>query len=183
MRRILLLGAFVLAILFVLHPKAQAACSLQAGQNCSAATTLCNGPYFDPGPKAWKVSCCDTASQCVNAPIANNSGASGTNFSPFGKCGGTVIDTALGCIDVSGTNFVTKLLSFGIGIAGGIAFLLIIFGGFQILTSAGNPERLNAGKELISSAITGLLLIVFSVFLLKFIGVDLLCVPGFGSCI
>ncbi|MBI3956059.1 hypothetical protein HY339_02290 [Candidatus Gottesmanbacteria bacterium] len=82
-------------------------------------------------------------------------------------------------MSVSGTDFVTTLLNFGIGIAGGIAFLLIIFGGFQILTSAGNPERLNAGKELISSAITGLLMIVFSVFLLRIIGVDILGIPSF----
>lgn len=126
MKRILLLGALVLAVLFLLHPQAQAA-----------------------------------------------------GFSPFTGCNGNEINTALGCIDASGTNFVTKLLSFGIGIAGGIAMLLIIFGGFQILTSAGNPERLNEGKELISSAITGLLMIVFSVFLLRIIGVDILGIPSF----
>lgn len=97
-------------------------------------------------------------------------------------CGGgnSGINTALGCISVTGTDFVTKLLNFGIGIAGGIAFLLVIFGGFQILTSAGNPERLNEGKELISSAITGLLMIVFSVFLLRIIGIDILGIPSFS---
>ncbi len=91
----------------------------------------------------------------------------------------TQINTALGCISITGTGFITKLLNFGIGIAGGIAFLLIIFGGFQIMTSAGNPERLNEGKELISSAIAGLLMIVFSVFLLRIIGVDILGIPSF----
>lgn len=100
--------------------------------------------------------------------------------SPF--CGGNPsggVDTAFGCIQVTGASFVNTLLNFGIGIAGGIAMLLIIFGGFQIITSAGNPERLNEGKELISSAITGLLMIVFSVFLLRIIGVDILGIPSF----
>lgn len=98
---------------------------------------------------------------------------------PFGPCG-TAINTQIGCIDASGAGgFTNKLFSLGAGIAGGIAFLLIIFGGFQILTSAGNPERLNEGKELISSAITGLLMIVFSVFLLRIIGVDILGIPSF----
>lgn len=93
------------------------------------------------------------------------------------------IKTAIGCINADGTGGIIKeIFRLGTGIAGGIAFLLILFGGFQIMTSTGNPEKLNEGKELIASAVTGLLMIIFSVFLLKFIGVDLLCIPGFGSC-
>jgi hypothetical protein len=94
-------------------------------------------------------------------------------------CNGSVgIQTAIGCIHTSTFNgFVGSVISFGMGIAGGIAFLLIILGGFQVLTSAGNPEQLNAGKELVGSAITGLLLIVFSIFLLKIIGVNILGIP------
>ncbi|MEK7141729.1 MAG: hypothetical protein AAB800_04290 [Patescibacteria group bacterium] len=96
------------------------------------------------------------------------------------------ISTAIGCITADGIGgdkgIVSQIFKLGVGIAGGIAFLLILFGGFQIMTSTGNPEKLNEGKELVASAITGLLMILFSVFLLKFIGVDLLCIPGFGSC-
>ncbi len=71
-------------------------------------------------------------------------------------------------------------MSLGIGIAGGLAFLLILFGGLQILTSAGNPERLNAGKELLTSAISGLILVALSLFLLQLIGFKILQIPGFG---
>jgi hypothetical protein len=87
--------------------------------------------------------------------------------------------TAIGCIPTSPGALFTKIFSFGLGIAGGIAFLLILFGGFQILISAGNPEQLNEGRELVSSAIAGLLLIIFSVFLLRLIGYDILRIPGF----
>lgn len=87
--------------------------------------------------------------------------------------------TAVGCISTKPEEFVKDFLRLGIGIAGGIAFLLILFGGFQILTSAGNPERLAGGKELVGAAISGLLLIIFSLFLLKVIGVDILGIPGF----
>ena len=87
--------------------------------------------------------------------------------------------TAFGCLPTDSSEFVTKLLTFGSGIAGGIAFLLIIVGGFQIVMSAGNPEKLNEGKELVTSAIVGLLFIIFSIFLLRFIGVDILAIPGF----
>ncbi|MBI3386005.1 hypothetical protein HY031_02885 [Candidatus Gottesmanbacteria bacterium] len=88
--------------------------------------------------------------------------------------------TAIGCIPSTPSGFIRKFLDLGIGIAGGIAFLLILFGGLQILTSAGNPERLNAGKELLTSAISGLILIALSLFLLRLIGFNILQIPGFG---
>ena len=90
--------------------------------------------------------------------------------------------TAIGCISTNPTGddgFITVLLRFGTGIAGGIAFFLILLGGFQVLTSAGNPERLHAGQELVGSAVGGLLLIIFSLFLLQLIGFTILQIPGF----
>jgi len=88
--------------------------------------------------------------------------------------------TALGCIHTTPQLFIGEILRIGVSIGGGIAFLLILFGGFQILTSAGNPEKLNAGKELITSAITGLLIIIFSLFILRLIGFNIFRIPGFG---
>jgi len=92
------------------------------------------------------------------------------------------IQTALGCIPTKDTTqFVGWLLGSAIKIAGGIAFLLIIFGAIKILTSAGNPENVKAGQELITSALMGLLFIIFSLFLLQLIGVKILNIPGFGQ--
>jgi len=85
------------------------------------------------------------------------------------------INTAIGCINVkSPEGFVTSILNLAIGIGGGIAMLLIIFGGIQILTSGGNPDSVKAGKEMITSAIAGLILIIFAVFILRLIGVEIL---------
>jgi hypothetical protein len=94
-------------------------------------------------------------------------------------CAGTW--TAIGCIATDPNNLLGTILRFGLGLAGGIAFLLILFGGLQIMTSAGNPEQLNAGRELITSAIIGLILILFSIFLLQFIGVNIIGIPEFIS--
>ncbi|MBI2405617.1 hypothetical protein HYV21_00995 [Candidatus Microgenomates bacterium] len=92
------------------------------------------------------------------------------------------IYTAFGCIPVENTTeFVKWFLGWAIGIGGGIAFLLILWSGFQIMTSAGNPERLKAGREQLTAAIGGLLFLIFSVFLLRLIGVDILQLPGFGG--
>jgi hypothetical protein len=89
--------------------------------------------------------------------------------------------TAMGCIPTTPEGFLQKFLTIGVGMGGGIAFLLILFGAFQILTSTGNPEKLNEGKELVGAAISGLLLIIFSLFILRVIGFDILRIPGFGA--
>lgn len=94
----------------------------------------------------------------------------------------TDICTAIGCIDVtSASGLVGSLQTFALGIGGGIAFLLILVGALQVLGSSGNPEKLNAGKELIGSAIAGLLFIIFSVFILRIITAEILHLPGFTS--
>lgn len=87
--------------------------------------------------------------------------------------------TALGCITATGPGLFTQFFSTGTGIAGVIAFIIILLGGFKILTSAGNPERLTEGKEMVWSAISGVLFILFSIFLLRIIGVDVLGLPTF----
>lgn len=88
--------------------------------------------------------------------------------------------TAIGCVSSTGGGFTGDLLKIGTGVGGGIALLLILFGSLQIMTSAGNPEKLSAGKELVTAAITGLLFIIFSVFILQLVGVTILKLPDWG---
>ncbi len=91
------------------------------------------------------------------------------------------INTAIGCIstDVQSGGFVGSFLELAIGLGGGIALLLILYGTFIVTTSAGNPDKLNQGKEIISSAVSGLLFVVLSIVLLNLIGVKILAIPGF----
>jgi len=92
------------------------------------------------------------------------------------------IQTAIGDIDPDNLqSFTRSLLSIAFGVAGGVAFLLMLFGALQIMTSSGDPEKMKSGSELITSALTGLLFIIFSIFLLKLIGVTVLEIPGFGK--
>lgn len=88
------------------------------------------------------------------------------------------IQTAIGCIHTSLAGFVKDTLKFVIAISGGLAFLMMLLGAFQMLTSAGNPETLQAGRERFTSAIIGLLFIIFAVLLLRIIGVDILGLGG-----
>ena len=76
--------------------------------------------------------------------------------------------------------FASKLFGCGISLVGGVALLFIIYGGFLLLTSAGDPTRVQHGKEYITYAVVGLLLAVFTLVILEVIGVDILKIPGLG---
>lgn len=96
--------------------------------------------------------------------------------------GGTHIRTAIGCIPINNQNaLIGFILRWAIGIGGGIAFLLILVAGFQIITSTGDPKKLQAGQELLTSAIGGLILLITSIFILRVIGVDILNIQGFST--
>ncbi|MEX0622066.1 MAG: hypothetical protein WD187_03740 [Candidatus Woykebacteria bacterium] len=69
-------------------------------------------------------------------------------------------------------------LGFGLGTAGGIAFLLMVFGAYRLIFAAGNPESIQQGREVITAAIAGLLVIVFAVFILRFLGYTILNIGG-----
>jgi hypothetical protein len=49
-----------------------------------------------------------------------------------------------------------------------------VYAGFIIMTSSGSPKKLAAGKELLTAAISGLLLLVLGAYLLRLVGVELL---------
>lgn len=97
-----------------------------------------------------------------------------------GLCGVNYISTAIGCVPIGDQNaLIGFFLRWGLGIGGGIAILLIIVAGFQIMSSRGDPNRLKAGQELMTSAIAGLLLLIFSLVILRIIGYDILDIPAF----
>jgi hypothetical protein len=76
---------------------------------------------------------------------------------------------------------VRHFIQIGLGLAGGIALLMIIAAGFLLTTSQNDPKKVTEAKELVTSAVIGLLFIVFSVTILQFIGVTILRIPGFGG--
>ena len=84
------------------------------------------------------------------------------------------IETAIGCVPTEPKELISGILRFVTGAAGGIALLLMAFGAIKMITSAGNPEALKGGQEQFTAAIVGLLFIIFSVVLLRIIGVDIL---------
>jgi len=79
--------------------------------------------------------------------------------------------------ELSATRLVSTILSIAVGAAGGVAFLLLAYGGFRLVTSQGDPKALQDARTIITSALSGLLFIVFSVFILRLIGITILGLP------
>ncbi len=99
--------------------------------------------------------------------------------------------TMLGCI-TSGTgvgfkegapSFVQAMLNVIFTLSGGLAFLYLMYGGFIIITSQADPERLNYGRRLITGSIVGLIFTIGSVFMVNLIGSGILHIPGFGGAV
>jgi hypothetical protein len=89
--------------------------------------------------------------------------------------------TGMGCLPLDLNTLIGGfILNTGIGIGGMFAFLCIIYAAFMMQSSQGNPEKLKKAQEMITSCIMGLMLIIFSVFIMRLIGVNILRIPGFS---
>jgi hypothetical protein len=84
---------------------------------------------------------------------------------------------AFGGFDLNNNQDLNQIVAwfyyFIIGIAGLSAFIMLTWGGFQYLTSAGNPAAIGDAKDKIKSALLGLLLILISWLILQVINPDL----------
>lgn len=87
--------------------------------------------------------------------------------------------TDLGCIPADPANFAATLYGIGLGMVGAVALLSIIFGAFLVLTSQGDPIKLNKGKSYIVYALIGLFLAVGGYAFYRIITTGIVEIPGF----
>lgn len=123
--------------------------------------------------------------QCLGYKIVRTGGAGDIQFLPLeiggytGTGGG--IWTGIGCVKTTLTTFIQEtVFGIGIGLAGLVALGCMIYSAFLLQTSQGNAEKITTAQDMMKSCIFGLLLIIFSVFILRVIGVNILQIPGFN---
>jgi hypothetical protein len=91
---------------------------------------------------------------------------------------GKGIWTGLGCFYSDAPTFIQRtLLGFMVGLAGIVALLCIMYSAFILQTSRGNPERIKKAREYLTNCILGLIIIIFSIFILRLIGIEILRIP------
>jgi len=173
---------------------------------CNPAKTAINctskGAATDGTDETFTVDCSSSNKQCTTGPNIND-----PNFTAFnqpvhgiaceplpslppnpsppcakwnkGVC--TQFYSGVGTLDTGATGFVRTLFAALLSVSGGIALLLIIRAGYQLMTAQGKPEQLQQGRDQLIAAIVGLIFLVFSFVFLQLIGFDILHIPGFGQ--
>lgn len=172
-------------------------CPTESGQNTTklpnddstcggTSQRCCSGKSCDTDPKILTCTPTKNGEYCQDEGQINalKTGGTGTNKSSENSAlcpDGISVNTALGCLAAGNpAKMVSQLLGWGAIVGAGIAFLMIVFAGIQIVLAGGDPKKVQAARELITSAIAGLFLIIFSVLLLNFIGVKILGLNSFG---
>lgn len=79
------------------------------------------------------------------------------------------------CGDV--TIFLTlmfNVINYLFGIIGGVALLFFVYGGFVLILSQGNTEKVSQGKSIVFSAVLGIIIAFGGYALVRFVGNDIL---------
>ena len=151
-------------------------------QNCNTTPNNIAEQINDPYAlehHAYKI--CDQVSNALMTPEGANAKDRCIACIGGDELGRAGIWTAVGCIPREPEKIVNSLLRLGLGMGGGFALIIILASGFVLSTSQGEPKRIEDAKGWLTSALVGMLFIIFSVTLLHFIGYSIFKIPGFGG--
>lgn len=77
------------------------------------------------------------------------------------------LDNPLANDKTEATQIIATVIKTALGIIGALTLLMLVWGGFQWLTSAGNPEKVKMGTQTMVWAVIGVLLVFASYMLLS----------------
>jgi len=83
----------------------------------------------------------------------------------------------LGSDSVAGPDLYGRLIKFFLGFVGVAGLFFMIFGGFTLLISRGNAEKIKQGKETIMWAVVGIIVAFASYALLRFV-IEVIITPA-----
>ncbi len=111
---------------------------------------------------------------------ANSDGVGSTNYDLCCACrvqGG--VWTGIGCTDTTPAGLITGLIRIVYGVMGGVALIMLIYAG--IMYQTGNEANVKQARESIIRTITGLIVLTFSILILRIIGINVLDILPSGS--
>ncbi len=79
----------------------------------------------------------------------------------------STINTGIGPIDTTPEGLASNLFNIIMGAAGALAVIKILTASWKIMFSGGDPRNVQEGKDELTSAVQGLLLVLFAVVIIK----------------
>lgn len=161
-------------------------CDYSAGASCiGTQSDLQNGKgtcqicAFEGESCGAGKGCCLSSDSCQSGKCV--AGTGGLLPNPCGNYDSicNLIVTAFGPISTSPEGFTNSILKLILSISGGILVILIIISAYRMMTSQGDPEKIKQGRERLTSAVIGLLFIIFSFVFYQLITSSVLNLPGF----
>lgn len=147
----------------------------------SCTSCLTQKPTYSTAVDHQDYKICDQVSSSLSTPEGANAKDRCIQCIGGDELGRAGIWTAVGCIPREPEKIVNSLLRLGLGMGGGFALIIILVSGFVLSVSQGEPKRIEDAKQWLTSALVGMLFIIFSVTLLHFIGYSIFKIPGFGG--
>lgn len=89
------------------------------------------------------------------------------------------IYTAIGCVDPTPIGLITGLIRIALGVIGGVALLQLIYVGIQY--QLGDEAKIKEARSRLIATITGVAVLVFSILILRIIGVNVLDILPVGA--
>lgn len=124
---------------------------------CGTGTNLCPGNHL----------CCTSPAECPPTLSCFN--------------GTTGIETALGCLPMStGLDTIEALLFWSVSLSGALAVVLIIYAAYTMITSSGDPKKVQAAQEVATAVIGGVIFIALVLVIVNWIGASLLNLGPIG---
>lgn len=137
--------------------------TISCGSICSEDNTCSLCPAWCPAANVTRPDGAIETRCTVDAPML------------CGGANGAGIDSAIGCIPFEDTNLTAQFfLRWALGVGGGISLFLISISAVRIMTVKDDTKRLQDARDMLSAAIAGLVLIILSVFLVRFFAETLL---------
>lgn len=109
----------------------------------------------------------------TSKPLSACGSSSGSSYASCVSClskNSNNVYTDFGCVTATPAGFIKFIYAFLLTIAVMIDLVIFIVSGYLIMTSNGDPDKINRGKSLFKNAIIGLILIIFAIVLLQLIG-------------
>jgi hypothetical protein len=86
---------------------------------------------------------------------------------------------AIGCVDPTPTGIITGLIRLSFGVMGGVALIQLILAG--IAYQSGDEAKIKEARSKVIATLTGIAVLVFSVLILRILGINVLDVIPSGS--